>query len=245
FMIAAQDAAHTSSLVQPAGRLQGKVALITNGTRGLGFAIAKAYVREGAKVVVAGTVASELKVALDDLSELGGDATATKIDLSSQAACEQLYNGALRSYGKIDILVNNSAVVGPMVPIVQYSGRDWDDVIRVNLDTVYWLSKAVLGSMIPSNGGSIINITAAVAQRGRAKWGAYSVAKAGVENLTQILAEENSIYNIRVNCVDPGALDEVASLDEVLNPFIYLAADVSKGATGLHLASSDWVGRRF
>ncbi|MCC6547230.1 SDR family oxidoreductase [Candidatus Sumerlaeota bacterium] len=244
-MIAAQDASHAASVVQPAGRLQGKVALITNATRGLGFAIAKAYVREGAKVVLAGSIASELKVALDELSELGGDATATKISLGSQAACEQLFNGALRSYGKIDVLVNNASVVGPMVPIVQYSPRDWDETLRGNLDVVYWLSKAVLGSMIPSNGGSIINVTASVAKRGRARWGAYSVAKAGVENLTEILAEETSIYNIRVNCVDPGALNESDSLDEVLNPFIFLASDVSRGTTGLHLLSSDWVGRSF
>lgn len=246
-------------VVAPANRLAGKVALITGGTRGIGLAVAKAYIREGAKLVIASRTAAELKNALADLKEMGGEATATRIDLSSRAACESLYTGAIRAYGKIDILVNNAAILGPIKPIVNYPPEEWDRVMRTNLDSVFWLSRAVLGSMIPGNSGSIINVVSSVGLQGRASWGAYAVSKAAVINLTETIADEVASYGVRVNCVNPGgtrtALREEAFPKEdpatlpgpgdVLNPFIYLAADVSKGVTGMTLNASDWMGRSF
>jgi NAD(P)-dependent dehydrogenase (short-subunit alcohol dehydrogenase family) len=249
-MVATKEAVKSTSVVEPAGRLKGKVALITGGTRGLGLAIAKAYAREGAKIVIASRTPGELKLAVDEIKALGADVTAAKIDLNGQAACEGLYNGAIRSYGKIDVLVNNASIPGPRTPILTYSGKDWTAVMRLNLDVVFWLSKAALGTMIPSNGGCIINVSAAVAQQGQAKWGAYSVAKAGVVNLTQILAEEVAQYNIRVNAVDPGQIRSESAptapaADDVVNPFLYLASDASKGVTGLQIEAADWIGRSF
>lgn len=248
-MVATKDS-QSSAVIAPADRLAGKVALISSGTRGIGLAVAKAYIREGAKVVIASPTTDDLMASLAMLKGMGGDATGTRVDLDSAAACESLYNGALRAYGKIDILVNSASVTGPAAPILNYQTKDWAEVLRLNLDVVFWLTKAVLGTMIPGNGGSIINITSALAKKGRANWGAYSVAKAGVENLTEVLSEEVAEYNIRINCVDPGATRDESNpnaprVEDVLNPFIYLASDASRGVTGLHLESGDWMGREF
>jgi len=249
----------SSAVVAPANRLKGKVALITGGTRGIGFAIAKAYVREGAKVVIASRTADELRTALSILKELGGDATATRVDLSNQAACESLYTAAIRAFGKVDILVNNAAVLGPLKPILNYPAEDWQSVMQTNVNVVFWMCKAALGSMIPANEGSIINVTSGVAEKGRAGWGAYSVSKAAVNNFTEVLAEEVQQYRIRVNAVNPGATrtamraaafpkedpNTLPKADDVVNPFIYLASEVSRGVTGQVFNSSDWMGRSF
>ncbi len=258
-MTLTKEAPTNSNVIAPAGRLQGKVAVITGGTRGIGLAVAQAYVREGAKVVIASRTSSELKIALGILKDMGAEATATKVDLHSEDACKALYFGTLRSYGRIDVLVNNAAVLGPLTPIGSYPGDDWAKVMQTNLNVVYWMSKAALGSMIPSNSGSIINVVSSVAKKGRANWGAYSVSKAAVVNLSEVMAEENAKYNIRVNCVNPGATrtmmraeamprEDPATLpstDDVVNPFIYLATDVSRGLTGSVLDAKDWFGRQF
>lgn len=255
----AQTEVVSDKVVAPAGRLAGKVALITGGTRGIGFAVAKAYAREGAKLVIVGRQSSELKTALQILKELGSDVTAAKVDLNGREACEGLYTAAIRSYGKIDILVNNAAVLGPRLPLLNYPASDWADVMRTNVDTVFWLTKATLGSMIPMNTGSIINVISGLAHGGRANWGAYSVSKAAVLNLTEVLAEEVKPYNIRVNAINPGATrtmmraeafpkedpQTLPNPEDIVNSFIYLATDVSKGVTGQAFEAQDWVGQSF
>jgi NAD(P)-dependent dehydrogenase (short-subunit alcohol dehydrogenase family) len=246
-------------VVAPANRLAGKVALITGGTRGIGLAVAKAYVREGAKVIIASRTSSELKAALTELKALGGEATATKVDISSRTGCESLYTGALRAYGRLDILVNNASILGTIRPIVNSDPDEWETVIRTNLHATYWLIKAALGNMIPNNGGAIINVVSSVGVKGRKNWGAYAVSKAGVINLTEVVAEEVAQYGVRVNAVNPGATrtmmraeafpkEDPLTLpapDDIVNAFIYLACDSSKGLTGMTLNAQDWVGRSF
>ncbi len=245
--------------VAPANRLDGKVAIVTGGTRGIGLAVARAYVREGARVVIASRTSSELKDALQSLKGLGGDVTATRVDLNSWDGCQALYTATIRAYGKIDILVNNAGILGPRTEIVNYPNHEWSRVMRTNLDAVFWMCKAALGSMIPGNGGSIINVSSGVARTGRGRWGAYAVSKAAVENLTQVIADEVKQYGVRANTVNPGPTrtmmreeaypgEDPATLPQpadVVNPFIYLAADVSKGLTGASLESRDWMGREF
>lgn len=246
-------------VVQPANRLAGKVALVTGGTRGIGLAVAKAYAREGAKVVIASRTSGELKTALEELKALGGDVVATKIDLSSWEACSALIASTLRTYATIDILVNNAAILGPRQKIINYPVDAWDEVMKTNLNAVFWLSKAALGTMIPNNGGSIINVSSGVAEQGRAEWGAYAVSKAAVENFSEVLSDEVASFNIRVNCVDPGPTrtmmreeaypkenpETLPKPEDVVNPFIYLACEASKGVTGSVFKSKDWIGRSF
>ncbi len=249
-----------SKVVEPAGRLKGKVALITGGTRGIGFAIAKAFASEGAKLVIAGKSPRGIKDALKELKELGATATGTKVNLDGHHAAESLCTAAIRAYGKVDVLVNNAALLGPArVPLDQYPVSEWDAVMRTNVDAVYYLSRAVLGSMIPGNMGSIINVTSGVAKKGRGGWGAYSVSKAAIDNLTEVMAEDVSKYNVRVNAINPGPTrtdmrasafpgEDPNSLphpDDIMNGFIYLASEVSKGVTGNIFEAKDWVGRSF
>ena len=258
-MASALASAPSTNVVAPANRLKGKVALVTGGTRGIGLAVARAYAREGATVMIAARNSAELKLAVEMVKAEGGNVTGLKVDLNSAAACEQLYLGALRAHGKISVLVNNAAILGPRKSIVDSDVRDWADVMRTNLDVVYWLTKYALGTMIPANEGAIINVVSGVATKGQANWGAYSVSKAAVVNLTEVVAEEVSRYGVRVNCVNPGATrtmmraeafptEDPAKLpkpEDIVNPFIYLASDASKGLTGQTLESSEWIGREF
>lgn len=258
-MVQVKDEKKNSPVVAPANRLAGKAALITGGTRGIGLAVARAYVLEGARVVIASRNADELRTAIGILKDLGGDVTGTKVDLSSRAAAESLYTAAIRAYGKIDILVNNAAVLGAQAEILRYPADEWDEVMRTNVDAVFWMTKAALSSMISANAGSIINVISGVALKGRAGWGAYSVSKAAVLNLTQVVAEEAARYQVRVNAVNPGPTrtmmraeaapkedpETLPAAEDVVNPFIYLASDVSRGVTGQALESRDWFGRSF
>lgn len=258
-MVQVKDEKKNSPVVAPANRLAGKAALITGGTRGIGLAVAKAYVREGAKVVIAARDSDELKTAVGILKDLGGDVTAAKVDLKNRAAAEGLYTAAIRSYGKVDILVNNAAILGPQTEILRYPADDWDEVMRTNVDSVFWLTKAALSSMISSNSGSIINVVSGVGVKGRATWGAYAVSKAAVLNLTEVVAEEVARYQIRVNAINPGPTrtmmraeaapkedpETLPAPEDIVNPFIYLASDVSRGVTGQSLEARDWFGRTF
>lgn len=246
-------------VVEPAGRMEGRAALITGGTRGIGLAVAKAYVAEGAKVVIAARTGSELKEALETLKEMGGEATGVKIDLASFDACRSLHRAAIRAYGRVDVLVNNAGILGPRKEIINYPPEDWEAVMHTNLDAVFWMCKIALGNMIPENGGSIITVSSGVASKGRGMWGAYSVSKAAIENLSEVLADEVNKYNVRVNCVNPGATrtmmraeahpredpSQLPAPEDIVNPFIYLGCDASKGVTGSVLNSRDWMGRTF
>jgi len=252
-------AAPAKPTVEPAGRLKDKVALITGGTRGLGWAIACAYAREGAKIVIAARTESELKARIDELSKMGAEATAARVDLADESQALRLYSIATRTYGRIDVLVNNASILGPMLPIVQYSPADWHSVMNANLTAAFLTIKGALGTMIPANKGSIINVSSGVGRTGRAKWGAYAVSKGGLETLTQVLADELSGYNIRVNTVNPGGIQtgmraaafpkedphSLPAPEDMANAFVYLASDVSKGVTGQAIEARDFVGRQF
>ncbi len=246
-------------VVEPAGRLADKVALITGGTRGLGWAIAQAYAREGAKIVIAARTDAELKKRAEELGEMGAEATAARVDLADESQAERLFSVATRAYGRIDVLVNNASLLGPMKSIIEYPVAEWRRIIDADLTAVFLTMKGALSSMIPANKGSIINVSSGVGRKGRGRWGAYAVAKGGVETLTQVVADEVAANNIRVNTVNPGGIrtgmraaafpkEDPMSLptpEEVVNAFIYLASDASRGMTGQAIEARDFIGRQF
>lgn len=252
-------AAATKPVVEPANRLAGKVALITGGTRGVGLAVAKAYVREGAKVVVASRTAYELRQVVESLKQLGGNAVGAKADLTNPGDADALYTAACRAFGRVDILVNNAAMLGARRKVVDTTNEEWQKVIDTNLTSVFHVTRAALGSMIPGNGGSIINVTSSVGRQGKAEWGAYAVSKGGIETFTQVLADELTVYNIRANTVDPGAVrSQIRQLafpkedprtltlpENIVNVFIYLASDASRGVSGMQFNAREWMGRSF
>lgn len=252
-------ATHNKNVIEPNGRLAGKVAVVTGATRGIGYAIAKAFVREGAKIVVVSRTNEEIKSRVAEFAAMGADAAGALCDVSDPGQAQRLYLAATRTFGRIDVLVNNASMLGPRKAIVDYPYEQWKQVLNANLDSAFNVIKGALGTMIPQNAGSIINVSSGVGHKGRGKWGAYAVSKGALETLTEVLADELQPCGIRVNTVNPGPVrtamraeafpkEDPATLvdpDDIVNAFIYLASDASKGVSGMHLESKDWMGRTF
>ncbi|MBI3597121.1 MAG: SDR family NAD(P)-dependent oxidoreductase [Nitrospirae bacterium] len=192
-------------------QLNGKVALVTGGGRGIGRAIAMRLAAEGAAVAICSRTERELKETVREITRRNGEARLSSrqasyrvVDLASAAAIRSLVRNLRRRYFKIDILVNNASLLGPRRPIAEYPFKDWEAVLKVNLTAPFLLAQEVLRLMIPQESGCILNITSSVGRRGRAQWGGYSVSKFGLEGLTQILAEELREHRIRVLALNPG-----------------------------------------
>jgi NAD(P)-dependent dehydrogenase (short-subunit alcohol dehydrogenase family) len=188
----------------PGNRLNGKVALVTGGGRGIGRAIAMRLAAEGAAVAICSRTEQELKETVREITRHNGEAFSRVVDLASPMAIRSLVKNLRGRYPKIDILVNNASLLGPRRPIAEYPLKDWEAVLKVNLTAPFLLTQEVLRLMIPQKSGCILNITSSVGRRGRAEWGGYSVSKFGLEGLTQILAEELRERRIRVMALNPG-----------------------------------------
>jgi NAD(P)-dependent dehydrogenase (short-subunit alcohol dehydrogenase family) len=221
-----------------------KIALITGASQGLGRALALAFAKEGARVVVNARSDESVRPVAGEVEGVGAEMLAVAADVSGEAEVERLLRETVERFGRIDVLVNNAGLLGPRVGIEEYPVDEWRRVIDANLTGPYLVSKATIPHM--AEGGSIINVVSGVSVEGRAQWGAYSVSKFGVEGLTQILASELAERGIRVNAVDPGGMrtDMRAAAYPEEDPqtritpeentavFLYLASDESKGVTG-------------
>lgn len=226
--------------------LDGKVALITGGSKGLGSAICLAYAREGAAVITCSRDPANLKKVEKELSEITPSHLVIPADVSKLEDVRRLVSETVSRFRRVDILVNNSSLLGPRVAITDYRGEDWRAVLDVNLYGVFLLSREVARIMMDQMAGSIINVSSSVGRRGRAGWGAYAVSKFGLEGLTQVLADELKPYNIRVNSVNPGAMatemrraaypeEDQAKLkkpQQIIDVFLFLASDESEGFSG-------------
>ncbi len=233
--------------------LENKVVLITGASRGLGRALAFAYAREGAYLVINSRDAGSLDPVAEEAKGVGGaEVLAIPADVSRSTHVENLVDTAARQFGQIDVLINNAGLLGPRVPIEEYPEDEWRKVLEANLTGPFLLTKAVIPHML--EGGSIINLTSGVSIEGRPRWGAYSVSKFGMEGLTQILAAELENRGIRVNSVDPGSMrtemrataypDEdpntLTTPEENVDVFLYLASDESKGVTGKRFKAKEF-----
>ena len=235
--------------------LEGKVALITGGSRGIGKAIAMAYAREGAQVFICARKKTSLKKAAAEIRAIGGEVSWCAADISKQREVKRLVRQAIRDYGAIHILVNNASILGPREPIARYPLSAWEEVLKVNLTALFLVTKEVLKVMMEQKEGIIVNLSSGVGRIGKARWGAYAASKFGVEGLTQVLADEIKEWNIRVNAVNPGGArtemraqaypdEDPATLptpEEITPVFVYLASAESKNITGKSFDARDWL----
>ncbi len=186
-------------------KLDGKVAVVTGASKGIGKAIASAFAAAGAKVVLAARTRETLEQVAAELTESGAEAVAVPTDVTDVAAVQRLIEQTLDTYQRVDILVNNAGI-GYFGPVVDFAPDDWDAVLDSNLKAVYLCAKYMLPSMLAQGSGQIINVLSIAAKVPFEASAAYCAAKAGALALTKVLAAEVRQQNIRVTAVLPGSV---------------------------------------
>jgi NAD(P)-dependent dehydrogenase (short-subunit alcohol dehydrogenase family) len=187
-------------------RLEDKVAIVTGGGRGIGNAISMAFASEGAILVIAARTPSSLDDTVEQIKSVGGRAKAMQSDVSDEKQVQRLVAETIDDYGRVDILVNNSGIGGPTVNVVDLRLQDWNEVLAINLTGSMLCAREVLKRMIPRKKGNIINIGSDGGRFGYPMRSPYCVSKWGIIGLTETLAIEAGLYNIRVNCISPAAV---------------------------------------
>lgn len=229
--------------------LQGKSALITGGSRGIGEGIVRMYAAQGADVAFTYLSSDERAKALEnELTDLGVKALAIKSDAADFKQAELLTEEVVKAFGKIDILINNAGITKDTL-MLRMTEEQWDEVIRVNLKSVFNLTKHVLKPMLKSKSGSIINIGSVVGVFGNAGQANYAASKAGIIGFSKSIAKEVGSRNIRCNVLAPGfiatdmthalteeqkkiyedaiPLKRLGSTDDIANACVFLGSDMS------------------
>jgi 3-oxoacyl-[acyl-carrier protein] reductase len=190
---------------QPVFRLDGKVAIITGASRGIGVTVARAFLEAGCAVMLAAKDPARLQRVKDELGKTGTPVSARVCDVTVQAQVEALVRETIAQFGTIDVLVNNAAVLGPIGPAWENAPEAWQDTIKVNLVGPFLCSWAVLPTMIKRCRGKIINMAGRGAAGPWPRFSAYATSKTALVRLTETLAVETKPYNIQVNIIAPGA----------------------------------------
>jgi 3-oxoacyl-[acyl-carrier protein] reductase len=233
------------------GLLEGKIALITGGSRGIGAALVRAFAAEGAKVAF--TYRSSAGPAEALVAELGDDVRAYQSDASDTAAAEELIKTVTADLGNINVLINNAGVTRDTL-MLRMSEDQWDTVIDNNLKSVFNLTKPALRPMMKAGGGSIINMSSIVGVTGQAGQANYAASKAGIIGFSKSIAKEMGRRKIRCNVVAPGfivtdmtdelpeelkqsylnsiPLNRMGEPEEIAKACIFLASDLSSYVNG-------------
>lgn len=234
--------------------LSGKTAIITGATRGIGKGIAEVFAKNGCNIAF--TFASSVekaKIIENDLNALGIKAKAYQSDASNFEAAQKLVDDVLTEFGKIDIVINNAGITKDNL-LMRMSLEDYEEVIRVNLNSAFNLTKAVVRPMMKERNGSIINMSSIVGRKGNAGQANYAASKAGLIGFSKSVALELGSRNIRCNVIAPGFIETemTAKLDpkivdewragiplkrggtpeDIANACLFLASDLSSYVTG-------------
>ncbi|MDA0225045.1 MAG: 3-oxoacyl-ACP reductase FabG [Proteobacteria bacterium] len=186
--------------------LEGKIALVTGASRGIGRAIAQALGQAGATVIGTATSETGASTITAAMAEAGLHGGGRVLDVRDPAQCDTLIESVRVDFGEVAILVNNAAVVRDNLAL-RMKDAEWDEVMETNLRSVFRMSRAVMRGMMKARWGRIISITSVVGAAGNAGQANYAAAKAGVAGMTRSLARELGSRNITVNCVAPGFID--------------------------------------
>ena len=234
--------------------LEGKTALVTGASGGIGSAIAKALASQGARLALSGSNGDKLRAFREQLQdEVGGDHVEITCDLSNAQSVEELVPATIDTLGKIDILVNNAGITRDNLAM-RMKDDEWDQVIRINLEAAFRLMRAAARPMMKARHGRIVSITSVVGATGNPGQMNYTAAKAGLTGMSKSLAQELASRGITVNCVAPGfirtamtdALDDkqkeainaripagrMGEGDEIGAAVAYLASDEASYVTG-------------
>jgi NAD(P)-dependent dehydrogenase (short-subunit alcohol dehydrogenase family) len=188
------------------GRLAGKIALITGGSRGIGAAVAERFAREGSHVVLAARTVGGLEEVDDKIRAQGGSATLVPLDLRDFIKIDELAAALFDRYGRLDILIGNAAEFGIFSPLGHIDPVIWTEVMDLNLTANWRLVRAMDPLLRAATAGRAIFVTSAVARHTPAYWGPYAVSKAALEMLVKIYAGEITKTRVRANLIDPGAV---------------------------------------
>jgi NAD(P)-dependent dehydrogenase (short-subunit alcohol dehydrogenase family) len=189
------------------GLLDGRVAIITGASKGIGRALGLRFALEGAAVVCTARSADLVKETAAQVKAAGGRAIAVVCDAAQEDEVRRMVAAAVKEFGKVDTLVNNAGDGGPTKPVQDYSMEDWRYTIDSCLTSSYLCTRFVVPEMIKGGGGAIVNISSGAGRRGLAYRIGYCSAKAGQVGMTYGMALELAPHNIRVNCVAPGAVE--------------------------------------
>lgn len=189
------------------GLLDGKVALITGASRGIGRAVAMRFAEEGAQVAFTYRSSQEKAQALEgELKEQGVEAKGYASDAASFQEAEKLVGSVIEDMGRIDVVVNNAGITRDNL-LLRISEEDWDSVIDTNLKSVFNMTKAVQKSLIKQRGGSIINMSSVIGEQGNAGQSNYAASKAGILGFTRSIAQELGSRGVRCNAIAPGFIE--------------------------------------
>ncbi|MCX8021103.1 MAG: 3-oxoacyl-[acyl-carrier-protein] reductase [Chitinophagaceae bacterium] len=237
--------------------LQGKTAIVTGGSRGIGEAIALTFAEQGANIAFTfvSENSREKAAALEKrLQETGVKAKSYQSHAGDYASCESLVNNVLNEFGTIDICVNNAGISRDNL-LLRLSPEQWDEVMRTNLNSVFYMTKLVIRPMMKNKSGSIINMSSVIGEMGNAGQSAYAASKAGIIGFTKSVAKELGSRNIRCNALAPGfvetdmtaylkegegaekykagiPLGRFADAKDIANVALFLASDLSSYITG-------------